>query len=204
MGKKKLILTQKQLDEICGDNSTYLDGLALTPDLGNIYSNEITTNGAIDNAYPKPTTTDDYASDTTNNVRGYWNLRGMGSVSTLREMSKKEWENLILNEENSRLKLRNFGGKDGQSYYSVLKSKKRLEDAEKKLKNGSQEEKVKANKTINRMIKNNPNIKLAIQQYETAKKVDKDIRPAMKSAPKNSGNGKAHSPKKPTNGVFIN
>ena len=84
MKRKKIILTQKQLDEICGDNFTYLDGLALTPDLPDNYSNEITTNGSIDNAYPDPTNTDDLAHDMTNNTRGYWGLRGMGSVSTIR------------------------------------------------------------------------------------------------------------------------
>lgn len=207
MGKKEIILTQKQLDEICGNNSAYLDGLASTPDIGNIYSTEITTNGALDNTYPEPTTTDDYAKDTTNNVRGYWGLRGMGSVSTLRETTKKEWEKSIFNEDNQRLKHRIFGctaDSEGKSYDATKKNLSRLHIAQEKLKSGSQEEKQKAAKTINRMKKNWSGIDVAATQYETAKKIDKDIKPAMKSAPKNSGNGKAHSPKKPENGVFLN
>lgn len=207
MGNKKIILTQKQLDEICGDNSTYLDGLASTPDIGNVYSNEITTNGSIDNAYPDPTTTDDYASDTTNNVRGYWGLRGMGSMSTLREMTKREWEKMILNEDNKRLKHRIFGctnNSDGKSYDATKKNLSRLHIAQRKLKNGSNEEKQEAKKTIERMKNNWKGIDVANNQYKTAKKIDKQIRPLIKSAPKNSGNGKAHSPKKPSDGVFLN
>lgn len=206
MGKKRIILTQKQLDEICGDNSTYLNGLAMTPDLGDIYSTEITTNGSIDGAYPDPTTTDDYASDTTNNVRGYWGLRGMGSMSTLREMTKKEWEQKIF-EDNQRLKHRIFGctsDSEGKSYDATKKNISRFNIAQRKLKNGNQEEKQKAAKTIERMKKNWNGLGVASNQYETAKKIDKDIRPTIKSAPKNNGNGKAHSPKQPTNGVFLN
>lgn len=207
MGNKKIILTQKQLDEICGDNSTYLDGLASTPDIGNVYSNEITTNGSIDNAYPDPTTTDDYASDTTNNVRGYWGLRGMGSMSTLREMTKGEWEKMIFNEDNKRLKHRTFGctnNSDGKSYDATKKNLSRLHIAQRKLQNGSNDEKQKAIKTIKRMKNNWKGIDVADNQYETAKKIDKQIKPSIKSTPKNSGNGKAHSPKKPSDGVFLN
>ena len=54
------------------------------------------------------------------------------------------------------------------------------------------------------MKKNWNGLGVASNQYETAKKIDKDIRPTIKSAPKNNGNGKAHSPKQPTNGVFLN
>lgn len=207
MGKKKIIITQNQLNEICGNNSTYLDGLALTPDLGNIYSTEVTTNGSVDDAYPDPTTTDDYASDSTNNVRGYFGLRGMGSVSTLREMTKCEWEKMVFNEDNQRLKYRTFGAtndSEGKSYDATKKNISRLNIAQRKLKTGNQEEKQKAAKTIERMKKNWKGIDIASKQYDTAKKIDKEIKPSIKSSPKNSGNGKAHSPKTPENGVFLN
>ena len=207
MSKKQIILTQKQIDEICGNNSTYLDGLALTPDLANNYSNEITTNGNIDGAYPDPMTTDDYAKDTTNNIRGYWGLRGMGGVSTIREMSKREWENKKLSEDNERLKHRMFGAtsnSDPKSYDATKKNISRYNIAARKSQNGTPEEKRKAQKTMQKMQKNWGGLEVAKNQYETAKRVDKTIKPGIKSAPKNSGNGKAHSPKKPSEGVFLN
>lgn len=207
MAKKQVIITQKQLDEICGNNSIYLDGLALTPDLGNIYSNEITTNGNIDGAYPKPTTTDDYANDTTNNTRGYWGLRGMGSVSTLREMSKKEWEchNMIL-EDNQRLKYRKFGATAtsvAKSYDATKKNISRYNIALNKVKTGNQEEKQKALKTIEKMKKNWDGLDVAANQYETAKMVDKQIKPMRKNK-KNNVFTKSNSIKTPDNGVFLN
>lgn len=204
MRRKKIILTQKQLDEICGDNFTYLDGLALTPDLADNYSNEITTNGSIDNAYPDPTTTDDLAHDMTNNTRGYWGLRGMGSVSTIREISKKDWEKEIL-ETNQHLTGRTFGATSetpGKSYAAVTTNKSRLNKAIKQSKSANPSLRQKALNTIQKMQNNGSTSRVAFNQYETAKKVDKQINPGIKSAPKNAGNGKAHSKKNPQNGIF--
>lgn len=206
MARKKIILTQRQLDEICGDNSTYLDGLALTPDLSSNYSNEITTNGDIEDAYPEPITTDDLASDMTNNTRGYWGLRGMGSVSTIREVTKKEWEKeFIINEDNQRLKNRVFGAtsdSEGKSYDATKKSISRYRIAAQKAKSGSPEDKQKALRTMQKMQNNWSGLGVATNQYETAKAVDKQINPGIKSAPKNAGNGKAHTKKTPENGIF--
>lgn len=206
MARKKIILTQRQLDEICGDNSTYLDGLALTPDLSNNYSNEITTNGDIEDAYPEPITTDDLASDMTNNTRGYWGLRGMGSVSTIREVTKKDWEKeFVVAEDNLRLKNRVFGAtndEEGKSYDATKKNISRYNIAAQKAKSGTPEEKQKALKTMQKMQKNWGGLNIARNQYETAKAVDKQINPGIKSAPKNAGNGKAHTKKTPENGIF--
>ena len=208
MARKKIILTQKQLDEICGDNSTYLDGLALTPDLADNYSNEITTNGHMDDAYPEPLTTDDYASELTNNSRGYWGLRGMGSVSTIREVSKKDWEKeMLFKEGNQHLKHRTFGAtadSEGKSYAAATTNISRYKSAAKRAKSGSPEEKQKALRTMQKMQNNWSGLAVATNQYETAKAVDKQINPGPKSAPKNSGNGKAHSKKTPDSGVFLN
>jgi hypothetical protein len=189
MEKRQIILTQKQLDEICGNNSTYLDGLALTPDLADDYSNEITSNGKIEGAYPDPTTTDDFANDSTNNTRGYWGLRGMGSISTIREMSKKEWEEAILfNEENQRLKHRIFGASnnsDGKGYDATVKNIERYKKAANMAQTGSQKDKIKAKTTMQKMEKNWPGLEVAMNQYDNAKKIDKQLNPGIKSAPKN-------------------
>jgi hypothetical protein len=209
---KKIILSQKQLDEICGSNSTYLDGLALTPDIGNIFSTEVTTDGSLDDGYPDPTTTDDFSKTLANNWRGNAKLRGMGPI-TVREMAKKDWENVILNEEhehgNQRLKSRVFGAtqdSEAKGYGATKKNVSRFNIAQNKLKNGNPVEKAEAAKTVKRMRDNWPGIDVAKNQYETAKTTDKTIQknkigPKIKSAPKNSGNGKGHSPK---NGIITN
>lgn len=207
MAKRQIILTQEQLNEICGDNSTYLDGLALTPDLADNYSNEITTNGGLDGAYPDPLTTDEYGKEITKTrrVTGFGNR--WGAAPTLEEMSKKDWEDkMIFNEENARLKNRKFGisnGDNGTTYYSTIKGKERLENAQQKVQSGTPEEKRKAQKTIANMLKNNPNLPLAIQQYGNAKVMDGSIKRPINVTTR-SGNGKAHTPKTPSNGVFTN
>ena len=58
---------------------------------------------------------------------------------------------------------------------------------------------------MQKMQNNWSGLGVATNQYETAKKIDKQTKPAIKSAPKTSGNGKAHSKKEPNDGgVFIN
>ena len=44
MAKKKLILSQEQIKRICeGEDFVYLSDLASKPDMGDVYSTEITT-----------------------------------------------------------------------------------------------------------------------------------------------------------------
>lgn len=95
MSKKTLILSQKQLDEICGGNSAYLDGLASAPDMAPNFASEITADGAVDDGYADPVTTDDYAHSMTNDWRGNAKLHGMGPI-TVREMTVREWKEKYL------------------------------------------------------------------------------------------------------------
>lgn len=97
MSKKTLIISQKQLDEICGGNSAYLDGLATKPDLANNFASEITADGSVEDGYADPTTSDDVAHDLTNDWRGNAKLHGMGPI-TVREMTVKEWKEKYLGE----------------------------------------------------------------------------------------------------------
>lgn len=142
----------------------------------------------------------------TNNTRGYWGLRGMGSVSTIREVTKKDWEKeFVVAEDNLRLKNRVFGttnDEEGKSYDATKKNISRYNIAAQKAKSGTPEEKQKALKTMQKMQKNWGGLNIARNQYETAKAVDKQINPGIKSAPKNAGNGKAHTKKTPENGIF--
>lgn len=207
MAKKTIILSQSQLDEIYGGDSTYLDGLALNSDLPQNFANQITVNGSVEQGYADPVTTDDFASEFKHNRRNF-SLRNRAYGSTIREMTKKEWEEkIVFYEENERLANRQFGAtanSQGKSYGATKETLSRYRRAAKKATTGTPEEKEKAAKTMKKMQNNWAGLKVASNQYETAKKIDKDIRPEMKSSTKISGNGKAHSTKTPENGVFLN
>ena len=211
MAKKKLILSQEQIEKICeGEDFVYLSDLASKPDMGDIYSTEVTTDGSIDDGYPIPSTTDDRSHTMTNDWRGNAKLAGMGAI-TVREMSKKDWakQNIVDEESehgNARLKNRQFGagnGEQGVSYGAIKMANSRKNAAEKKLNSNNPQERASGAETLRKMHQNNPNLDIAIDQYEGAKIGDKIAQQGkpIKSAPKQSGNGKAHSPK---NGVFLN
>ena len=125
---KKIILTQSQIDEICGNNYAYLNDLAMKPDIGNIYGNEITTDGDIEDGYPTPTTTDDKARTMVNNTNSFFRTRGLGST-ILREMSKSEWEKMMMEEKehgNKLLNNRKFNKKATVQLKWLIKEKKKL------------------------------------------------------------------------------
>ena len=202
MGKKTLILSQSQIDEICGGDSSYLDGLALTPDMENVYGNEVSAEGAVENGYAEPMTTDDFSHDLTNDWRGNAKLHGMGPCA-LREMTLKEWKIRNLNEGNGRLEHMQFGaqnGEKGKSYGATKMNLSRLHRAEEKSRNGaSPEEKAKAAQTVQKMKNNWSGIESAEVQYNAAKINDKTNRQnkpegtVITSSPKQSGNGLGHS-----------
>ena len=215
MAKKKLILSQEQIERICeGEDFVYLSDLASKPDLGNIYATEVTTDGSVEDAYADPTTTDDFASTTTNNWRGNAKLAGMGPI-VVHEMSKKDWEKTRLVSENiehgnARLIGRKFGGKngvEGKSYGATKMAISRKNAAEKKLNSNNPSLRASGAKTLRKMHQNWDGLDVADAQYTAAKASDKITQQnkpdgaKIKSAPKESGNGKAHSPK---NGVFLN
>lgn len=211
MAKKRIIITQEQASKICeGEEFSYLSDLATKPDLGDVFSTEVSTDGSVDGGYADPTTTDDRSHTMTNNWRGAAKLAGMGSV-VVREMSKKDWEksNLIDEESehgNARLKTRKFGasnGEQGKSYSATKMANSRKNAAERKLRSNNPNERASGAQTLKRMRQNWSNLDLATSQYEGAKIGDKVSQNGqhITSAPKESGNGKAHTPK---DGVFLN
>jgi hypothetical protein len=215
MAKKKLILSQEQIERICeGEDFVYLNNLASKPDMGDIYTTEVTTDGSLEDAYADPTTTDDFASTTTNNWRGNAKLAGMGPI-VVHEMSKKEWiQKRLMQEEsehgNARLMGQKFGGKDGsqgKSYDATKMAISRKNKAEEKLNSTNPQIKAQGAETLRKMHNNWDGLDVADSQYSAAKAADKITQSnkpdgtKIKSAPKISGNGKAHTPK---NGVFLN
>lgn len=212
MAKKKIILSQEQIEKICeGEDFVYLRDLASKPDMGDIFSTEVSTDGSLEDGYPKPTTTDDRSHTMTNDWRGNAKLGGKGPI-TVREMKKCDWaKKYIVCEEsehgNERLQHRMYGSDgDVKSYTATKMAISRKNRAEEDLRNGTDAEKIAAAKKLNKMHNNWNGLDAADVQYNAAKASDKAIRstqdgPKIKSAPKQSGNGKAHSPK---NGVFLN
>ena len=208
MAKKTLILSKKQLDEICGGDSSYLDGLTMNPDMPDVFADEISADGSVEKGYADPTTTDDIAHDLTNSWRGNAKLHGMGPV-TVREstMTVKEWKAKYLGEEkehgNARLKNVQFGAKDGQagkSYGATKTALCRKNAAEKTMQTGAtQEIKQKAANTVARMRNNWSGIDNAQTQYNAAKAGDKAVVSNKPAGTKRNRNKLGNA-----NGVFLN
>jgi hypothetical protein len=216
MAKKKLILTKEQIERLSeGEGFSYLSDLASKPDMGNIYATEVTTDASVDGAYAGLTTAGDLADTMTCDWRGNAKLAGMGATQ-MRECTKREWtQKNIYNEEaehgNKRLMNKNFGagnGIEGRNYDSTKMAVSRKDKAEKELNSTDPQIRQQGANTLKKMYQNNPNLDLLKTQYEAAKVGDKiaqkNKQPGtkIKSAPKQTGNGKAHSPK--NGGVFLN
>jgi hypothetical protein len=175
------------LDEICGGNSAYLDGLASKPDMGGIFSTEVSSDGSVADGYADATTTDDVAADLTNNWRGIAKLNGMGPMpireNTMTVSAWRRYYSNSMNEEsehgNQRLNNLQFGAQDGEagkSYGATKTALCRKRAAEKTAQTGATPEvKQKALNTLKTMKDNWNGIDAAETQYNAAKNVDKTI-----------------------------
>lgn len=213
MTRKKLILTKEQIEHLTeGEEFVYLSDLASKPDMGDIYSTEITTDGSIDDAYPVPTTTDDKASSMTCDWRGNAKLAGMGA-STVRECSKQEWmRNNVFNEEkshgNKRLNARTFGAsydQKGKTYNNASVIKYRKKEAEKKINSSDPVVRAKGKETLRKMYNNNNNLDAVVNQYDGARLGDKVVQNDNEITPKkNVKQQNITKTQTPKNGVFLN
>lgn len=203
--KKTLIITERQLSEICGgQNFSYFDGLASNPDQsGHEYSTEITADGAVDQGYADNMDADKFAADVEwqDHWRGNAYLHGMGPV-TLREMTKKEFEETILEAHgNKRLNNKTFG-KNYRSYGATGVAKNKYENARQMAISDNPAIREKGIKTLRNMDTS------GIRERDAAMNLDRIIQDAkpegtkITSAPKQSGNGKAHSIKRPDGGLI--
>jgi len=206
MSRKTLILTEEQLEEIAsGINMAYFDQEGIKPDMGDIYSIEVSAEGSDgDNeSYSDKITTDDLAAmqckDWPRDSRSFG--KGGNAPANIYEMSKKEWEEkFIFNEANSRLENMQFCGK---SYAAAKQQRHRDKVATQKAQSNNPVEREKGKKSLEIMINNRgEDFGKAEQRLGTFERAD-DIAQAnkpegtkIKSAPKQTGNGKAHSPKK--------
>lgn len=109
MAKKTLIITQKQLDEIVGGNSAYLDNA--DNDFKEDAANKIYTGEKTDTEDSNPVTTDKFAKQLRRNY-GYFGMgrNAKACYPAVVTCSKSEWYNKnIVNEDNSALQNTNFG-----------------------------------------------------------------------------------------------
>ena len=200
MAKRTLILSQAQLDEICGGDSAYLDKLDSTPDMAPDFAGKITSDGGMDDGYANATTTDDIASDMVNHWLGLTRQHGLGPITV------REWREIYLEEKehgNARLNNVQFGagnGEPGKSYDATKMALSRKRSAERTMVTGGTPEiKQKAANTVARMKNNWNGIDSAEKQYNSAKANDKTARANLpvgqKRKPKSSSNG--------LNGVFL-
>lgn len=207
MKKRTIILTQEQINEICGENFAfdYLDGSE-----AEIYGNEASAEGAgVDGEYPENLDTDTSASEKSAEFLRSIMPRGR-DVSTVYEMTKKDFEKKKLYSEakahgNKRLKNRKFVDPvTKQDYNSNELTQQAYRDREaiKNLRSNDPNAQKKGLKYFNKTAKNRQKDgkNAAMRQFNAAKRSDKIIqqgsgREPNKPSTKNYGNGKAHTPK---------
>lgn len=212
MSKKKIILTQKQLDEMVDGNVDYLSDK--NDDFAFDGTNAVYTGSKMDDTDAEPLTTDKFAKQLSLQY-GPWTPDGRGGskgcidrTNHMITCSKKEWakKNLV-NEINSNLANRkNFGGENGKTYDTASVEKARYNRFVAMTNSTDPEVKKRGMTGKQNMEKNNPNIVQIINSYDNARTVDKNLKNSAKDrgeenvfqkkgGTKNSGNGKAHTTK---------
>ena len=209
MNKKTIILTEKQLDEIANGCSNYLDALGTTPDMPEDFAIETSAQGSAGEgeSYAEPEQTDDFRKMQTRNS---WpmGMRTFGkNAVNIREMSKKDWEErYILNEEKENgqhLSNTKFGNTDAQYSDKAMKQwqYRKRKAAKQALTGSTPEEKIKGIQSLNRIQNNGgESRKVAEKQFDSAKASAKVLPKHIKSAPK-TGVGTSHD-KKFQNGII--
>jgi len=222
---KKLILSQEQLDEICGGNSAYLDNEY--SDFKNIGNNEVSADGFFEDDFGIPMLNKDWAMQ--DRGRGYTGIgtRGRERVSyhayenkdnekpVIYEESKKStWAKKHLNEEFKDPMLTNatfttgnvdeFGGKKKRNVGSLKMAKTRYRAAMAQANSTDPEKRKRGQSILKTMDKNDPNLRREINQYDNLRASARSIRKLdsetfgkkqIDRGKPSNGNGKAHTPK---------
>lgn len=210
MAKKKLILTQKQLDEIRDGIGTYLDTMGIKSDMPDNFGNEVSAEGSTFDGYATAkTTTDTFGKMQTSHNGWPTGMRGCGknAPTNIREMSKKEWEQIyVLNEEdqNGWKPIENLKLGDSSEQHSpnaVKQRQYRERVAAKKAKSTNPQVAQSGIKSFEAMSTNSHSKSYNVAKHQLNNiKAGNNLKPrTLKSAPKQTGNGKAHSQK---NGII--
>lgn len=190
---KKLIITQEQLDEICGGNSAYLDNPTDFNARGN---NEVNVDGVVDDYFGEgdkengKITTDKYGKMLAPNI-GFAGYGGRGrdgfrSPVFFYESTKKNWEKDNLDEEykdpsmtNAKFttgKVDSNGNAEKRSLGSMKTLKTRYRAAQALARSTDPEKKKRGENTLKTMDKNDPNLKYELGQYSNLQANAKNIR----------------------------
>ena len=186
MAKKTLIISQKQLDEIVGGNSSYLDNEG--EDFAENGNNEVFTGDKLDGKDAEPYTTDQHAQERSLDY-GPWIPGGRGGTKSamvytngLIACSKKEWEKKNLNEENESLKNNTYGDNENRvSNTNASTLKWRYGAAKKKAQSTDPTIRQQGISTMKTMEKNNPNLAQIETQYNAAMKGNEILKQAAKN-----------------------
>ena len=217
MSKKTIILTQEQINEICGDNFAF-DYLNYSDtDLsGNDYGNEASLGKGVDGDYPDILDTDQYAHELPPGLPLYLNPAGgrlpVGNINYggIREMKKSDFEKMAFNEGkahgNKRFEYRKFGDPSTNQNFDqseLTQQEYRDREALKNLRSNDPNTKLKGLNYFKKTSKNRQKDGkiAAIKQFDAAKNVDSQIHHEIESKPKITGNNGAHTKKTP-NGVI--
>ena len=222
---KKLILSQSQLDEICGGNSAYLDND--TSDFKNVGNNEITPDGYVDGDFGKPMLNRDWAMQDRGRQLSRMHGYGLGRASyhayesketekpVIYEESKKStWAKKHLNEEFKDPMLANAtfttgnenesGNKEKRNVGSLKTAKLRYRAAQAQANSTDPEKRKRGLSTLKTMDRNDPNLKQEIDQYDrlrasakSIRKMDSEVfgKKQIDRSGPSKGNGKAHTQK---------
>ena len=186
MAKKTLIISQKQLDEIVGGNTSYLDNEG--EDFAENGNNEVFTGDKLDGKDAEPYTTDQHAQERSLDY-GPWIPGGRGGTKSamvytngLIACSKKEWEKKNLNEENESLKNNTYGDNENRvSNTNASTLKWRYGAAKKKAQSTDPTIRQQGISTMKTMEKNNPNLAQIETQYNAAMKGNQILKQAAKN-----------------------
>lgn len=186
MAKKTLILSQKQLDEIVGGNSAYLDNLG--NDFAENANNEIYSGDKLDGKDAEPYTTDQHAHERSLDY-GPWIPGGRGGTKSamvytngMIACSKKDFERSVINETNSNL-INNTYGDDKNRVTNTNAStlKWRYGAAKKKAQSSDPTIRQQGISTMKTMEKNNPNLAQIESQYNAAMNNDANLKQSAKN-----------------------
>ena len=207
---KKLILSQKQLDEIVGGDMSYLDNEH--DDFVEDANNNVYSNGKLTNKDGEPLTTDKYAKERVIDYGAYapGGIGGTkGAIVSPRMVacSKNTWNKKNLSEDNQNLVNNTYGDdKNRVSNTNASTLKWRYGAAKAKAQSSDPTVRQQGISTMKTMEKNNPNLSQIESQYNSAMANDANLKQAAKNrgeqnvyqkegGTKISGNGKAHTPK---------
>lgn len=175
---RKIIITQKQLDEIVGGDSSYLDNIS-NSDFKQDAANSVYAGDKYEDKDTEATPSDKVSNMMRRDTGGYYGVsRGTNyNLPIYMESKKSDWRQRNLSEDNQNLVNRTYGDDKNRvtnNNASTLKS--RYAAAKKKSQSADPTTRQQGLSTMRTMEKNNPNIRDIESQYNNAMANDANIK----------------------------